>query len=112
MGDVCAAAVLSRTAEEDAAVAVRDNHGLDRVLLALAGDELAPAPALSGRAPPAVVAADVPGDPVGYRLASRTGLLEEEAVAEFRVVAMHVEQSACPVCLRELVSVTGEASHR
>jgi hypothetical protein len=53
MGDVCAAAVLSRTAEEDAAVAVRDNHGLDRVLLALAGDELVPVLAPGRRAPDA-----------------------------------------------------------
>lgn len=51
MGDVCAAAVLSRAAEARPAVTIRDDHGLDRVLLALAEDELVPVFASGSRAP-------------------------------------------------------------
>lgn len=50
IGDVRAVAVLGRAAEEHPAVAIRDDHGFHRVLLALAGDELVPVFAFGSRA--------------------------------------------------------------
>ncbi len=63
---------------------------------------LAAAPSLAEDAPPAVVAADTPGGPLGHRLTGRPGFVEEEAVAELRVVAARVEQGVGPVCLGRL----------
>jgi hypothetical protein len=49
VGDVRAASGPGRAAEEHSAVAIRDDHGLDRVLLALAGNEPVPVLASGGR---------------------------------------------------------------
>ncbi|MEY9997361.1 hypothetical protein ABIE67_009480 [Streptomyces sp. V4I8] len=60
---------------------------------------LAATASLSKRAPPAVVPADPPGGPLGHHLARGAGLVDKEAVAELRVVAVSVEQCIGPVCL-------------
>lgn len=63
---------------------------------------LAAAPSPAERTPPAVVPADPPGGPLGHRLTSGTGLVEEEPVAELGIVAVRVEQRVGPVCLGHL----------
>src|SRR3954454_9244796 len=57
------------------------------------------APALPEGTPPAVVPADPPGGPLSHRLTGDSGLVEKEAVTEFGIVAMRVEQGVGPVCL-------------
>jgi hypothetical protein len=74
MGDVCAAAVLSRAAEEHATVAVRDDHGPDRVLPALARDELVPVFASGSRAPDSDLGSvDDPGLSAGTEMVDDLG---------------------------------------
>ena len=66
VGDVCAACRLGRTAEQEPAGRVGEDHGLDRVLLVLAGDELVPVLAAgSGPADADLDAVNDPGLPGG-----------------------------------------------
>lgn len=51
LSDVCATARPDRATEQHAPLGVREDHGLHRVLLGLAGDERVPVVAARGRAP-------------------------------------------------------------
>lgn len=53
------------------------------------------------RTPPPVRRADPPRCPTGQRLTRGTGFVGEEPIAEFRVVAVSVEQGVRPVGLGE-----------
>lgn len=57
---------------------------------------------LAERAPPALLGADPPCGPLGHRLTSFTCFVDQEAVAELRVVPVSSEQGACAVGLLEL----------
>jgi hypothetical protein len=57
---------------------------------------------LAERAPPAVVRADPPRRPARHRNARVAGFVEEEPVAELRVVVVGVEQGVGAVSLLEL----------
>ena len=47
---------------------------------------------LAEHAPPPIVGADPPGSALGHRLTGVTGLLDQVAVTELRIVAVGVEQ--------------------
>src|SRR4029079_9014228 len=72
------------------------------VMYGWAGFAVLTAFALTEHTPPAVGRTDSPGGTLGHRLPGIAGLGDQEPVAEFRIIAMGVEQSVGAVSLGPL----------
>ncbi|GHF75776.1 hypothetical protein GCM10010218_65890 [Streptomyces mashuensis] len=74
VGDVGIACRLGWTTEQEPAAGIGEDHGLDRVLLVLAGDELLPVLATDGGpADPDLGSVDDPGLPAGAEVTDDLG---------------------------------------
>lgn len=94
MGDVRGAAGPGRAAEQHATVAIRDDHGLDRVLPALAGDERLPVLAPEGRAAdPDLGAVDDAGLAFGTKMVDDIGQGSQPKTRCHRASALSQQRS-------------------
>ena len=95
-------AVLSDIAEPQLIWAAGGEVALDKIIMYRRADLAVLTPLLAEHTPPAVVRADPPRCALGHHLAGVASLVEQEPVAELRVVLMGPEQSVRPVGLREV----------
>lgn len=97
-----AGAVLSDIAELQPVWRIGGEITSDQIVVhRWAGLTVLAAPALTERAPPAVVRADPPRGARRHRLTRVTGLINQEAIAELGIISVSVEQGVGPIRLGE-----------